>query len=467
MDTTHNDSKPAADTAIHYFPSGSNHPGEILGFADAGMNVGATIVTLRLNAAAVLASLAGLLVKVFLDSGAFSEVTFPAGVPTITSPITDEDWTARLDATEELAEALGSQLYAVAPDCVAHQAETLERLARYADRVRTIRAHGANILVAHQKGELSLVDFNRRAAEILGFSDFVVAVPMMKDETSLDELAELLGTVRPVAVHFLGIGPKSPRFAAVVEAARNASPSTVIYCDSVAITSLVGRNNGPNGGPRALTAASDAALETVRVESWGEGVEGELDYSDSVLENVNEWLVTRAGRKSFLDAVAAFRTVTNADRRAFYADPYAWLTDEDEDGDSPIDCDWVAAELDALYAAAAEKRTVTFRKRTAVASVFTGSELAAVNAAALAAHAPQDASDAAAGTEDLSELRAAYKAAQDAALEAGLARRAFNARAAAELEAAGVDSPSPADWLRAADLVLAAALSSSSSSRSA
>lgn len=439
---------------VTYFPSGSNHPGEILGFADAGMNVGATIVSLRLNALAILGALAGSATKVFMDSGAFSEVDFPNGVPTIVAEIADADWTARLDRFEELAEVLGANLYAVAPDCVAHQTETLARLERYAPRVRRLRELGANVLVAHQKGELSLVDFNRKAAELLGFDDFVVAVPMMKDETSLDELGELLSTVRPAAVHFLGLGPKSPRFDATVEAARAASPSTAILCDSVAITSLVGRTNGVGGGPRPLTAASDAALEAVRDELWTEGVEGELDYSDSILEDVNEWLVTRAGRKSFLDRVAAFRTVTRSDRRAFYADPYGWLTAEDEDGDAPADNDWTLALLDELYAAAAEKRTVTLRKRTAVAAVFTGSELAALNTAAEAPQGAQDAPKAEAATSDLSELRAAYKAAQDAALEAGVARRAFNARVAARLEADGVAAPAPADFLAAAEAEL-------------
>lgn len=431
--------------AVTYFPSGSNHPGEILGFADAGMNVGATIVELRLNAAEVLAGLAGSGTKVFMDSGAFSEVTFPAGVPTITSPISDEDFAARLDAVEELARSLGSQLYAVAPDCVAHQAETLDRLARFADRVRTIRALGANVLVAHQKGALSLVDFNRRAAEILGFSDFVVAVPMMKDETSAEELAELLSTVRPAAVHLLGLGPKSPRFETAVAAVRSASPSTAVFCDSVAITSLVGRTNGPGGGPRALTAASDAALETVREELWGEGVEGELDYSDSIVDNVDEWLVTRAARKELLDRVAAFRTVSRSDRAVCYASPSAWLTGEDEDGDAPIDCDWVVSILDELYAAAAEKRTVTWRKRTALRAVFSPAAAPAAQDVAQVAEVEADA-------QDVEELRGAYRAAQDAAVALGWTRTDFNTAAR---EAAG-SRPAPADWVAAAELVLEA-----------
>jgi len=56
-----------------YFPSGTNNPGEIEGFAVAGLNVGATVSELRGGADSTLRRLAGTETLVFLDSGAYSD----------------------------------------------------------------------------------------------------------------------------------------------------------------------------------------------------------------------------------------------------------------------------------------------------------------------------------------------------------------------------------------------------------
>lgn len=64
-------------------------------------------------------------------------------------------------------------------------------------------------------------------------------------------------------VHLLGLGPSSPRFRAVYDAIRRASPLTTIFSDSVRITALVGHGTLRKDGtrqPRPLTAARAAVI---------------------------------------------------------------------------------------------------------------------------------------------------------------------------------------------------------------
>lgn len=261
-----------------YFASGSNRIGEIRGLAAAGRNIGVAAPEVSPRAEAALAALAGSGLKVFVDSGAFGEVSFEGGWH-IVREITDAEWELRLDLYVRLARVLGSQLYAVAPDCVGNQELTLARLARYADRVREIAALGANVIVAVQKGRASQADFLASARAILGDVDLVVGVPSKKGATTLDELREL-GAALPAGtrVHLLGKGVHSRDFDAYAEAIEHC----VVFSDSVRICAMVGR-----GGrrPRRLTAQADA----VRAEA-GLAERGRL----------TEALYTEAVRRAFV-----------------------------------------------------------------------------------------------------------------------------------------------------------------------
>jgi hypothetical protein len=170
-----------------YFPSGSNHAGEIRGFTDAGMGVGVSAKHVDAAAVRELEALAGTGKKVFVDSGAFEEIKFnaprkntrrkkgkkkgtlprpdlpegslflprpdlPEGVPFDVKPMTPEIWDRVLGLYDRLTDSLGTQAYIVAPDKVADQGVTLERLTRYAERVKGARDKGANVIVAIQKG---------------------------------------------------------------------------------------------------------------------------------------------------------------------------------------------------------------------------------------------------------------------------------------------------------------------------
>ena len=75
MDKTSRTQKKEAN----YFVSGSNHAGEIRGLSLAGLNVGVAAPELNAAAERELGRLAGTGLKVFVDSGAFGEITFENG----------------------------------------------------------------------------------------------------------------------------------------------------------------------------------------------------------------------------------------------------------------------------------------------------------------------------------------------------------------------------------------------------
>lgn len=252
---------------VTYFASGSNHPGEILGLARVGINPGATVTMLTPGAVEAIETLAGSETLVFLDSGAFSEVSFGARGPYVKrgDEITDAEWHERLNVYARIAKAIGDQAYLVAPDKVAFQLETFERQERFAGYVQHLAELGANILVPLQKGPNRLLAAMLESTDILDLPDgFIPSIPMKKDATSLEELLDFLRDAAEADIvisrlHLLGLGPRGEKAQEVVEAVLATSPLTKIYMDSVLIRSLVGRRGGKLRGPRELTVASDAA----------------------------------------------------------------------------------------------------------------------------------------------------------------------------------------------------------------
>lgn len=256
--------RPELDTEFH-FQSGANRVAEIRALVATGNNVGVAVNEVSENGLAELASLAGLVVNVFVDSGAFGEVSFTPA-PTISKPIDAAEWEKRLAKYDRLAVALRDQVYLVAPDCVAHQAETLTRLHTYGRRILGWLAAGANVIVPVQKGELSMADFTESVVwdlveqnDDLTYraslrSNLIWGVPMKKDATSLDELRTFVRTVRPSRIHLLGCGHKSKTYAAALQVVtEECGDECEVYSDSVRITALVGKTNGRNGGPRSIT----------------------------------------------------------------------------------------------------------------------------------------------------------------------------------------------------------------------
>lgn len=251
---------------VTFYCSGSNHGGEIRGLSLAGCHVGVAACELKGDAERELLALAGTPTRVFVDSGAFGEVHFPGGKLEVKRAITHEDWIERLGLYRRLAAALGSQVVVVAPDQVGNQAETLRRLRRYAGQMAELRELGAEIIVPIQRGRRSMIEFDRACSEALGFSDYVRGVPLKKAATSTEAYEAFVGELPfGTRVHLLGKGPQSNDYAHLVSVSKHLKLS----CDSVRIRALVGRTNGPGGGPRRLTAMTDQ----VRGEFEAAGIE--------------------------------------------------------------------------------------------------------------------------------------------------------------------------------------------------
>lgn len=247
-----------------YYASGSNIEGEIRGFDDIGHPVGFTIPDLQGDALAAAMSSS---VPLFIDSGAFGEKAVDGDRLVTVRPITDEEWRARLDIMLRVARA-HADVTVVAPDSIGDQVETLERLERYRRELALMSEAGARVLVAIPRGPLGRIGFWRKAVDVLrGWCDPVPAFPMKKAAATPRDLAAFARAVGPDDVHLLGLGPKSSRWRGCLEALGFAGCRRVT-ADSVMIIANVGRTNGPNGGPRALTAASDRAVAML----------GRLDY---------------------------------------------------------------------------------------------------------------------------------------------------------------------------------------------
>ncbi len=244
---------PVAPTAV--FASGSNRPGEIRGFASVGHDIGVAIPELNREAIDELKNLAGTDVQIFVDSGAFSEVRFGANGREIVKPITHEEWIRRLAIYRELAEALGDQVWIVAPDAVGDQRDTIRRLARYGYLVREIACLGARVLVPMQSGELRYDEFARAVDLALGFDRWVPSVPCKKAAASPADVADLVAARKWSHVHLLGLGPRNRNVAAYLAPfAADDAPS--VSLDSCWIAANVGRGGSK---PRRYTRARDAA----------------------------------------------------------------------------------------------------------------------------------------------------------------------------------------------------------------
>lgn len=355
----------AVASGVRYFASGSNHPGEIVGFARVGIDVGVAAPDLHsAGAAAIEEAALQYGARVFVDSGAFSEVGFGPQGPYVAEPISDAEWKKRLALYAALAEKIGDKLYAVAPDQVAFQAETLERMARYAPEMQKVAALGANVLVPCQKGALPLAAFWVAAKAALGIPEaqLVAAVPMKKDATSTADFAVFLAEAKPARVHLLGLGPKSDRFEEVIAAAKAASPGTEIFCDSVLITSLVGRNNGPGGKPRPLTAMADEVQKEIEESLYRDC--GGLDYTDAIAMP-SEWMTAAGVRKLGKELGLTGKKLT-----AFCADPDGWLQEDDRILEAHVEM-----ALDAAWSEyAAGNGNTTYRKQETIERLFGAEE---------------------------------------------------------------------------------------------
>lgn len=250
------------------FVSGTNRPGEIRGFASVGHDVGVAVPELNPEAIEALRNLAGSDVQVFCDSGAFSEVKFGASGPEVVKPMTDDDWQNVLGTYRALGQALGGQLWIVAPDRVGCQTTTIERLSRYRSELAELDAMGVRILVPIQKGHADQHLFALHVHKALPGIEWTPALPCAKAATTAAEVAAFVkgyAWTNPTQhVHLLGIGPTSRKVGEYL--APFVGSDVSVSLDACWITANVGRTNGrendpaeTKGGPRRYTLARDIA----------------------------------------------------------------------------------------------------------------------------------------------------------------------------------------------------------------
>lgn len=259
------------DGPVASFASGANLPGEIQGFAKIGHDIGVAAPEVRERSERALVALAGTDIQVFLDSGAFSEVEFDEtrGELVVVHPISEAEWTKRLQLARRLAVALGDQLHVVAPDRIGSQVDTLARLTRWKEEILAIRASGARILVAMQQGALSRIDFAAEVDRVLGFRDWTPALPMKKAPMTPAEVEAFVRARQPRMLHLLGLGTGRSNAAEIFSSIHRAAPDCLFSCDAVLVRRYVGKTNGPGGGPRAYTAAVETLRQLfARHDSW-------------------------------------------------------------------------------------------------------------------------------------------------------------------------------------------------------
>lgn len=267
-----------------HFGSAINDKGEVRGMMLSGRHLGITATVMRPGMIEELETGRYGLTRLFVDSGAFSELhVVDRGKdqpPLLTWPkaISDSDWQKRFALYRWAAECYRSRAYLVAPDRVGCQATTIERLQRYALEVGSWAAMGANVIVCVQKGAMPAGKFYRRELDVLGLRDecVIAGVPMEKARWSIDELRAFCETLPwyGARIHLLGLGPKSKRDAGqklnrywrAIEAIKAVRPNCLVTSDSALVPSISGRTNGRDnhpaeelGGPRIYTKLQDEA----------------------------------------------------------------------------------------------------------------------------------------------------------------------------------------------------------------
>jgi hypothetical protein len=304
---------------VVHFASGSNQPGYIRGFGALRKPVGVAAAAIRKDKTGratgwvpvckrdcedALVEVARSGVPIFVDSGAFSEIDFGPQGPYDVLPIEHDEWLTRLALYERIVDRVGPEnahlVNIVAPDKVADQQTTLERMRTYGPIMRRLREKGASVLVPLQKAPpglgMTIAQFHDAARDALGFPErgWVAAIPMKKDATTPEDLEAYLSAKKPERIHLLGVGPTSQRAGEIAAAIRRGSPRTQVQGDSVLIRARVGR---PKSGPKPLTAAQDVMRQEALEYRFGDYPEeyrtregaGLIGYTDAISEP-SAWL---------------------------------------------------------------------------------------------------------------------------------------------------------------------------------
>jgi hypothetical protein len=267
--------------------SSLSRPGEIRGFVEVGWSVG---VTARRCSPACFRELervpAGR--RILVDSGAVLEVDRATGV--LRKEITHANWLEILAFYDRVAHEVAdpTRMIFVAPDRIRSQVLTLERIERYAPRMKALHRLGAEVLVALQPGPMPLATLYRAIRKRLGFTP-VPAFPMGRQETRLDLAEACVRDLRPDRVHLLGQGPASRYGVKARRILHRALPGVSITLDSYPLRALKERT----GRVRVFTAAEDQAREDLRCEAFHETMDqvtGERFDATEIFYCIESWM---------------------------------------------------------------------------------------------------------------------------------------------------------------------------------
>jgi hypothetical protein len=186
----------------------------------------------------------------FVDSGAFG-----AFMGNLKGRGTGEcDWARVFGAIEPLVNVThAGRLAVVAPDKIGDQSRTLALLREHRDRIASWAVRGVQVLVPHQRGARSLVDFGRQVAEVLRGIDYTPALPCKAKAATPAEVLEFVAALRPARLHLLGAG-RSNVWRKTIRALEAANPGLALSHDANRLRSLLGEG-------RALTSRVRAQSE--------------------------------------------------------------------------------------------------------------------------------------------------------------------------------------------------------------
>jgi hypothetical protein len=358
---------------VTVFASGANEARELCGFALAGVSVGVAVSLIREEAISELLRSNG---RVFADSGAFSEVEFGPNGMTIVAPISTLEWKRRIAIYKRLAEALGPKVSVVAPDRVADQNMTLARLSYYKDEMAEMAALGAEVLIPVQNGDLSPVEFYRKAVETAQL-ELVPAMPMKKAASSFVDVLAFVREVRPRRLHLLGMGYERASAKKLVAALQTFAPELEISMDSNRLRAVTGKGRPMTEAERRMRAEEpERVFGAVECEAL-DRAECRLDYTDSIAEP-SLWASLLQ-----LEIIADLAGFDMYERRDFLEDPDGFLqAPAGEDYDiARIEMPHIAHALDCAwhqYVKVQQDRSI---RTAAVRMTFENSRIASDSAA--------------------------------------------------------------------------------------
>src|SRR5579884_481206 len=361
MSSTSGWNMPSSFPPITSYVSGANTATDIRGLIAASVPVGATVSRLSESSIQALLRVSR---PIFLDSGAFSEVSFHSGKIRMKRVISDSEWRRRLEIYLRIARLKKklrragepSQVTVVAPDRVGSQRETLRVLRKYQEQLVAIRDEGADIIVPLQLGRLNLIEFQEEVNGVLGFP-IVPGIPMNKAPHSQGDILFFISEARPTRIHFLGMGMRNRKAQRLVAEIVRLSPLVQISLDSNQIRAAVGK--------RRPISIREQTFRGDLLEHWS----GEVDCHrwDGVVYDMTEllfrpsaWFENLSERKEFASALI---WCTAKQRRLFVADPDAFIASAEAD-------DWLFQLLTDRYVAFLKRQVGRVARSHAVAEVF-------------------------------------------------------------------------------------------------